>query len=233
MFDAGLAVIPAQGRVLVVWGAWGTVGLAAHDWEPRPRGSRARYCGSRATKNLHACTLRHEPVGGVPSRVRPIRRFPTPSTQPVRGPAPGLPPGRRQTRVLSSPQLGAPLALCPQRIEKGRIHTPTRPGSPERTPDLTSATCLCVRVARKIVWVVHRRGRTWPRGPSDGGAPGLKPGVNPQKSSTLRGSGGTFLGVGGGTCAAALDNTTQEAASARPGAGRPTGSPRRDTGAKG
>ena len=39
MFDARVAAIPAQGRVLVVWGAWGTVGLAAHDWEPRPRGS--------------------------------------------------------------------------------------------------------------------------------------------------------------------------------------------------
>ena len=52
VFDAGLAAIPAQGRVLVVWGAWRTVGLAAHDWEPRPRGSRARYSGSRATKNL-------------------------------------------------------------------------------------------------------------------------------------------------------------------------------------
>jgi len=39
MFDAGLAVIPSQGRVLVVWEAWETVGLAAHDWEPRPRGS--------------------------------------------------------------------------------------------------------------------------------------------------------------------------------------------------
>ena len=45
VFDAGLAVIPAQGRVLVMWGAWGTVGLAAHDREPRPRGTRARYRG--------------------------------------------------------------------------------------------------------------------------------------------------------------------------------------------
>ena len=39
VFDAGLAAIPVQGRVLGVWGAWGTVGFAAHDWEPRPRGS--------------------------------------------------------------------------------------------------------------------------------------------------------------------------------------------------
>ena len=39
VFDARVAAIPAQGRVLVVWGAWETVGLAAHDWEPRPRGS--------------------------------------------------------------------------------------------------------------------------------------------------------------------------------------------------
>jgi len=146
VFDAGLAVIPAQGRVLVVWGAWGTVGLAAHDWEPRPR-VRDGACtrGDSLSLATHSIALAN-PVGGVPSRVRPIRRFPTPPTQPVRGPAPGLPRGRRQTRVLPSLQLGAPLALCPQRIEKGRIHTPTRPGSPARTPDLTSATCSCVRV---------------------------------------------------------------------------------------
>ena len=41
VFDAGLAAIPVQGRVMGVCGAWGTVGFAAHDWEPRPRGSRA------------------------------------------------------------------------------------------------------------------------------------------------------------------------------------------------
>ena len=40
--------------------------------------------------------------------------------------------------------------------------------------------------------VVHWRGRTRPRGPSDGGAPQLKPGVNPLKSSTLRGSAAQF-----------------------------------------
>ena len=119
MFDAGLAAIPAQGRVLVVWGAWGTVGLAAHDWEPRPR-VRNGACtrGDSLSLATHSIALAN-PVGVVPGRVRPIRRFPTLPTQPVRGPAPGLPPGRRQTRVLPSPHLGAPLALCPQRIEKG------------------------------------------------------------------------------------------------------------------
>ena len=39
---------------------------------------------------------------------------------------------------------------------------------------------------------MHWRGRTRPRGPSDGGAPQLKPGVNPLKSSTLRGSAAQF-----------------------------------------
>ena len=39
VFDARVAAIPAQGRVLVVWGACETVGLAAHDCQPRPRGS--------------------------------------------------------------------------------------------------------------------------------------------------------------------------------------------------
>ena len=132
VFDAGLAAIPAQGRVLGVWGAWGTVGLAAHDREPRTRGSRARYSGSRATKNLHACTLLTNPVGGVPSRVRRIRRFPTPHTHPLRGPAPGLPPGRRQTRVLPSWHLGAPLALCPRKDRKGaysHTHSAGFPGA--------------------------------------------------------------------------------------------------------
>ena len=43
----------------------------------------------------------------------------------------------------------------------------------------------------------------------------------------------SFPGGGSGSCVAALDNITQEAASAKPGAGRPTGSPPRDTGAKG
>ena len=49
----------------------------------------------------------------------------------------------------------------------------------------------------------------------------------PQKSSILRGACGTFLDAGGGTCAAALDNTTQEAASARLGPGTSTGPPQR------
>ena len=69
MFDAGLAAIPVQGRVMGVCGAWGTVGFAAHDWEPRPRGSRARYSGSRATKNLHACTRRARSVTNPRARI--------------------------------------------------------------------------------------------------------------------------------------------------------------------
>ena len=59
------------------------------------------------------------------------------------------------------------------------------------------------------MWVVHWRGRTWPRGPSDGGAPRLKPGGNPQKSSILRGACGSFPGRGDGNFAAALDYNTK------------------------
>ena len=119
MFDAGLAVIPAQGRVLVVWGAWGTVGLAAHDREPRPR-VRDGACtrGDSLSLATHCIALAN-PVGGVPSRVRPIRRFSTPPTQPVRGPAPGLPPGRRQTRVLPSPDPGRASRAVPAKDRKG------------------------------------------------------------------------------------------------------------------
>ena len=59
------------------------------------------------------------------------------------------------------------------------------------------------------MWVVHWRGRTWPRGPSDGGAPRLKSGGNPQKSSILRGACGSFLGRGDRNFAAALDYNTK------------------------
>ena len=132
MFDAGLAAIPAQGRVLVVWGEWRTVGLAAHDREPRPR-VREGACtrGDSLSLATHSIALAN-PVGGFPGRVRPIRRFSTPPTQPVRGPAPGLLPGRRQTRVLPSLQLGAPLALCPQKDRKGaysHTHSAGFPGT--------------------------------------------------------------------------------------------------------
>ena len=56
---------------------------------------------------------------------------------------------------------------------------------------------------------MHWRGRTRPRVPSDGGALGLKPGVNPQKSSTLRGACGSFPGQPRGSVVAALDYNTK------------------------
>ena len=75
--------------------------------------------------------------------------------------------------------------------------------------------------------VVHWRGRTWPRGPPDGGAPRLKPGVNHRKSSTLRGARGSFPGRPRGSVVAPLDNTIKEPASNRLGPGTSTGSPLR------
>ena len=75
--------------------------------------------------------------------------------------------------------------------------------------------------------VVHWRGRTRPRGPSDRGAPGRKPGVNPQKSSTLRGARGSFSGRPRGSVVAPLDNTIKELASNRLGPGTSTGPPQR------
>ena len=87
--------------------------------------------GGSLSLETHCITLAN-PVGGVPSRVRRIRRFPTPHTHPLRGPAPGLPPGRRQTRVLPSWHLGAPLALCPRKDRKGaysHTHSAGFPGA--------------------------------------------------------------------------------------------------------
>ena len=120
----------------------------------RPRGSeisKTRPLGGRRAERVEVLfddllALVHDPPVLDSGRARPPRRLPTLHIRPVRGPAPGLPPGRPQTRVLPSPHLGAPLALCRERIEKGRIHTPSRQGSLARTPDLTSATCLCLRL---------------------------------------------------------------------------------------
>ena len=164
--------------------------------------------------------------------MRPIRRFHTPPTQPVRGPVPGLPPPWRQTRVLPSPHLVAP-SRCARKDRKGAYsHTHsagflgthagpdkcimfTRESRPVKLWGLCTGAAACgsgghrrkctrTETRRKSPEIVHFGGRAH-----------------------------SFPGGGSGSCVAALDSITQEAASAKPGAGRPTGSPPRDTGAKG
>ena len=44
------------------------------------------------------------------------------------------------------PTPGRASRAVPRKDRKWRIHAPTRQGSPARTPDLTSATCLCLRL---------------------------------------------------------------------------------------
>ena len=165
--------------------------------------------------------------------MRPIRRFPTPPPQPVRGPAPGLPPPWRQTRVLSSPHLRAVASLCLRKDRKG-AYSHTHSAGFLGTHAGPDKCIMLTRESRPVkLWGLCTGAAACGRGAIEGSAPGLKPGVNPQKSSTLGGARSSFPGGGSGSCVAAVDNITQESAPAKPGAGRPTGSPPRDTGAKG
>jgi hypothetical protein len=144
----------------------------------------------------------------ISGRARPTRRLPTLHIRPVRGPAPGLPPGRPQTRVLPSPHLGAPLAV-PRKDRKGAYsHTlsagflGTHAGSDE------SYVLVCESRSVKL-WGLctgaAARGREVPLSE-------VHQTETRRKSPEIvhfEGRGRHFPGAGGGTCAAALNNTIQ------------------------
>ena len=175
-------------------------------YEPRGRGSQS--CAANPTVSHASHTTSTRPCDGITAR-----------------------PASNMRAAL--PDLVAPLALCPRKDRKGaysHTHSAGFPGThagsdecyvfvresrPVKLCGLCTGAAACgsgghrrkctrTETRRKSPEIVHFGGRAH-----------------------------SFPGGGSGSCVAALDSITQEAASAKPGAGRPTGSPPRDTGAKG